>query len=722
MAMSRRKKRKIRRIVISIILLLLCAAVIIAMPAIMKIKKYRDEAVRLVSGSTKDTFRSTQTTVAYDTDGNILLTMRSSKDMYYVTYDQIPQAVKDSFIVTEDRKFYSHKGIDYLSIVRAAIANRQSDEIEQGASTITQQLARNVFLTQEVTWSRKITEMFVAMELEKKYSKEQILEFYINNIYFANGYYGIEAAARGYFNKGVNELTLSQLVFLTAIPNNPNRYNPIEHPDNALSRRNLILEQMFEAGKINTVNYHGALGSEVELDIQKNRHADYVDTYVRRCATESLMKANGFVFRNNFESTSVYDEYCEKYDQYYGMCQRMLFGGGYSIYTSIDTKKQAKLQEAVDNVLAGNTEVNDEGIYALQAAATCIDNSTGNVVAIVGGRTQEHEGYTLNRAYQSYRQPGSSIKPLSVFTPYLQLGATPDSIVTDEAIENGPVNADGWYSGDITLRDAVRYSKNTVAWKIYEKITPKVGTSYLMRLGFKKVFVDSDRAAGSLGGFTYGVTTEEMAGGYAAIENDGTYREATCITKITTIDGKEIVNTKDRGTKVFDVNSGRMMTDMMKTVMEEGTGRDAAIDSAITAGKTGTTNDNKDSWLVGFSRYYTTSVWVGYDMPRALGGDVNRSKEIWHDYMQEIHEGLPILPFAQYSDSTGNKGSAGNPGSEERSTDNMIPSESSSVQIPSDADMPAQPSVTGGDVDASVTGLGDSDADISNYGDKDRKF
>ncbi|MDD6797850.1 MAG: transglycosylase domain-containing protein [Clostridia bacterium] len=709
MALSRRKKRKIRRIIMSVLLGAICMAAIIAAPTVMKVMRLRQEAVNIVSKSTADSFKSTQTTVAYDTDGNVLLTMRAAKDMYYVTYDMIPQEVKDAFVVTEDKKFFSHKGIDYLSIVRAIIANEQSDEIEQGASTITQQLARNVFLTQEVTWNRKITEMFVARELEKRYTKEQILEFYINNIYFANGYYGIEAAARGYFNKSINELTLSQMAFLAAIPNNPNRYDPVENMENTIARRDLVLLQMYEDNKINTVNYHEALGTQIELDMQKNRHNDYVDTYVRRCATESLMKAYGFTFRNNFESEAAYNSYCEKYDQFYGMCQQKLFGGGYSIYTSIDTKKQAALQAAVDNVLAGNTETNDEGVYALQAASTCIDNSTGNVVAIVGGRSQEHEGYTLNRAYQSYRQPGSSIKPLSVYTPYLQLGATPDSVVTDEKIENGPVNADGIYSGDLTLREAVRVSKNTVAWSIYEKITPKAGTAFLINLGFKKVYVDKDKTAGALGGFTYGVTTEEMAGGYAAIENDGIYREATCITRITTVDGSEVVNTSGRGTKVYDKNASRMMVDMLKTVVEEGTGQTAAIDNAITAGKTGTTNNNKDSWFVGFSRYYTTSVWVGYDMPRTLGGNVNANKLIWHDFMEQIHVGLPRLPFAPYSDNT----------------KNMIPefpAEQTSAEETTTAEASTSEAVSGQDRDANIEGLGDRDADISNYGDKDKEF
>lgn len=712
MALSRRKKRRIRRLIAAVIIVLLCAAAIAVLPAALKVKQLRDEAVAIIAGSTASDFKSTQTTTAYDTDGNVLLTMRSEKDMYYVSYSDIPQAVKDAFVVMEDKKFFSHNGIDYPSIVRAIIANRQSEEIEQGASTITQQLVRNVYLTQEVSYERKITELFAARELEKKYSKEQILEFYINNIYFANGYYGIEAAAQGYFNKSVSELTLSQMVLLTAIPNNPNRYDPVNNMDNALKRRDLILLKMYEDNKINTVNYHGALGETITLDMKQNSYNDYVDTYVRKCATESLMQAYGFTFLNNFESDSAYDSYCDKYDQFYGMCQRKLFGGGYSIYTSIDTRMQAKLQQAVDGAMEGQTEVNEEGVYSLQAAAACIDNSTGNIVAIVGGRSQEHEGYTLNRAYQSYRQPGSAIKPLNVYTPYLQLGATPDSVVTDEAISNGPVNADGSYSGEITLRDAVRVSKNTVAWSIYEKITPKAGTAFLIKLGFKKIYMDKDKAAGALGGFTYGVTAEEMAGGYAALENDGVYRQTTCITRIISVDGTELVNTSGRGTRVYEQDASRMMTDMLETVISDGTGKAAAVDNAIVAGKTGTTNDNKDSWLVGYSRYYTTSVWVGYDMPRSLGSSVNLNKTIWSSYMEAVHEGLPKLPFARYKGENEAQ-------TQENPTETQPEGETSS-DIGYTIGKATDPGAASeADRDAGLEGMGDRDTDISGLGDKD---
>lgn len=716
MALRKKTKKRIRNMIIAMLLGLVLAAIIVTLPTYLHIRRLYNEAQALVAGCTADTFRSTQTTVAYDADGEHLLSMRASKDMYYVEYEQIPQAVLDAFIVSEDRKFYEHKGIDYKSIVRAFIANRESNEIQQGASTITQQLARNVFLSTEVTWERKITEMFIALELEKRFTKEQILEFYCNNIYFANGNYGIEAAARGYFDKDITQLTLPEQIFIVAIPNNPTKYNPVEHYDAVIERRNLVLKQMYEADKINTANYYDSIETQVELNTQSIQYNNYVDTYVRRCATESLMQEEGFRFINYFETQDEYNEYCELYDRYYGDCQQKLFGGGYSIYTSIDKELQTTLQAAIDDNLAEYTEVSEDGVYTLQAAATCIDNATGNVVAIVGGRTQDFDGYTLNRAYQSYRQPGSSIKPLNVYTPYLQLGATPSSVVTDEAIEDGPDNADRSFLGDIKLRDAVKLSKNTVAWKIYEKITPRAGTAFLLRMGFKKIFPDRDNLSGCLGGFTYGVTTEEMAAGFATIENDGIYRNPTCIVKITTLDGKVLVDNSRSGERVYEENASRMMTDMMMTVMEEGTGTMAAPDNAITAGKTGTTNDNKDAWFVGYSRYYTTSVWTGYDMPRELGGAVNCSKAVFHDYMTQIHTGLPQLPFAQYTLDGGRTRHVH--GEEDETIPEPFPAET----VPPTTDGQEHTLFKGGDADATIgtsPGYGDSDADIHNLGDQD---
>ena len=324
-------------------------------------------------------------TKIYDSDENEIQTLSSAgANRTYVTIDQIPKDLQHAFIAIEDERFYEHNGIDMRGILRAASITLSSGEMSQGASTITQQLARNIFLTQEVTWQRKIEEIFIAWGLEKKYSKEQILEFYLNNIYFGNGYYGVEAAAKGYFNKSVSQLTLSEQAFIAAIPNNPSKYNPLTGFDKTLKRRDLILQQMYEADYISYVDYYMAKGENIVLNQPEQEKEDNsVVTYVRHCATESLMKSTGFSFRDNFSSKEDEESYDSLYDTYYTRCQQMLLSGGYTVYTSFDMDLQNKLQQAVDDNLAGYTEVSDDGIYKMQGAAVSIDNSTGNVVAIV---------------------------------------------------------------------------------------------------------------------------------------------------------------------------------------------------------------------------------------------------------------------------------------------------------------------------------------------------
>lgn len=293
---KKRRRRLIRRLILLTLLLAFVTTLAIFSPKIVKIIKLAQEAKELVNKSSLDTFMASGTTVIYDTDGNELCTMRESKDMYYVDIGQIPDTLQKSFVVMEDKDFYKHKGIDFKAIIRAVIANTENDEIVQGASTITQQLAKNIFLSQEVTWQRKVKEIFVAWDLEKKYTKDQILEFYLNNIYFSNGYYGVGAAARGYFDKEVSELTVAEQVFIAAIPNNPTRYNPLTNYDNTVGRRDLILGKLYENDMINSMNYYTALDTQVVLaqqpEVSKNNS---VETYARHCATESMMQANGFV-------------------------------------------------------------------------------------------------------------------------------------------------------------------------------------------------------------------------------------------------------------------------------------------------------------------------------------------------------------------------------------------------------------------------------------------
>ena len=613
-----------------------------------KVSAMKTEAVSMVSHSSKDTFRKSQTSIAYDINGKTLSVLKGEKDVYYIEYEDIPIYVKQAIISTEDKRFYKHNGIDYRGIMRAAVAMIQDGEVTQGGSTITQQLARTVFLSNERTWERKIEEMYIAVELEKKYSKEEILEFYLNNVYFANGYYGIEAAAQGYFGADVSHLSLSQMIYLCAIPNNPTLYNPLTHADKTQARRDRILKSMLEDQVISESSYQTAVAEQIKTTEPEEIKNNYAETYTYYCATRALMELEDFEFQTVFSDDEEKTAYDREYQSLYDTCNKKLFTGGYRIYTSLDLDAQSQLQASVDEVLAGFGEKSDEGIYELQGAAVCIDNTTGMVRAIIGGRSQDDvEGYTLNRAFQSFRQPGSAIKPLIVYTPALERGYTPDTTVVDEPIADGPVNGDGTYSGAMSLRQAVARSKNTIAWKIFEELTPEVGISYLEAMGFSNLDANDKRLPASIGGFTNGVSPLEMAKGYATIKNDGGYRNPTCIMKITDADGEVIYQADQTASVIYKENACRQMTDMLQTVITSGTGRGYSLGMMPCAGKTGTTNDNKDGWFVGYTPYYTTSVWVGYDIPKevpGLGGGTYPGK-IWHSFMSWLHDGLEPVDF-----------------------------------------------------------------------------
>lgn len=613
-----------------------------------KVSAMKTEAVSMVSHSSKDTFRKSQTSIAYDINGKTLSVLKGEKDVYYIEYEDIPIYVKQAIISTEDKRFYKHNGIDYRGIMRAAVAMIQDGEVTQGGSTITQQLARTVFLSNERTWERKIEEMYIAVELEKKYSKEEILEFYLNNVYFANGYYGIEAAAQGYFGTDVSHLSLSQMIYLCAIPNNPTLYNPLTHADKTQARRDRILKSMLEDQVISESSYQTAVAEQIKTTEPEEIKNNYAETYTYYCATRALMELEGFEFQTVFSDDEEKTAYDREYQSLYDTCNKKLFTGGYRIYTSLDLDAQSQLQASIDEVLAGFGEKSDDGIYELQGAAVCIDNTTGMVRAIIGGRSQDDvEGYTLNRAFQSFRQPGSAIKPLIVYTPALERGYTPDTTVVDEPIADGPVNGDGTYSGAMSLRQAVARSKNTIAWKIFEELTPEVGISYLEAMGFSNLDANDKRLPASIGGFTNGVSPLEMAKGYATIKNDGGYRNPTCIMKITDADGEVIYQADQTASVIYKENACRQMTDMLQTVITSGTGRGYSLGMMPCAGKTGTTNDNKDGWFVGYTPYYTTSVWVGYDIPKevpGLGGGTYPGK-IWHSFMSWLHDGLEPVDF-----------------------------------------------------------------------------
>lgn len=658
---NRNKNRKvIKRILLGLFFVIIAAILFIGIKYGVKLYEYDKEAKRLVKEGGEEVFKANQTSIIYDADGNVITELIGERDSYYLDYKDIPYFVKAALITSEDRNFYSHSGVDYKAVTRAFLVLLQNKgEITQGGSTITQQLARNVFLSHKVTMGRKVKEMFIAKEIEKKFSKDKILEFYINNIYFGNGYYGIEAAARGYFSKSVTELSLGEIAFICAIPNNPTLYDPYTNSDETTLRKNRILKQMYENDDIDKQMYEAALYTTIVLYPSENKTNNYIETYVRYCATISLMSNSGFEFKYYFDSDEEKEKYEKEYEVLYNDISAKLYTGGYKIYTSIDLNKQQELQDIMDNNLAHYTDVNDEGIYGFQGAATCIDNTTGKVVAIVGGRTQDYKGYTLNRAYQSYRQPGSTIKPILIYTPIFERNYYPDTKVVDEPIENGPVNSPNVYEGEMTVRSAVEKSKNTIAWKLFDELSADTCLGYLKNMDFNKIVNKDYVPAVSIGGMTYGVSTLEMASAYAAIENDGVFRTPTCISKITDADYNIIVDnieyTKSKNTsiqvkQIYQTNAARIMTDVLKGVLTVGTGRKYNISNAICAAKTGTTNDNKDVWFVGFSKYYTTAVWVGYDMPKVINDGYGNtcSGNIWKEFMTKIHDGLEIKDFVPY--------------------------------------------------------------------------
>lgn len=608
------------------------------------VKQLHEEAVMLTADVSAADFgagRSNIASVAYAEDGTAVSVWRSGRDISYVSLEDMPKAAIDAMVCTEDKRFYKHKGVDFRALLRAVWAFiKNKGEITQGGSTITMQLARSMYLTQEVTWQRKIKEIFIAWELEKKFSKDQIMEFYLNNIYFGNGYYGIGTASRGYFGKDIADLDMAQLIYLCAIPNNPTVYDPLTNSDNTDKRKTRILNQLLKDSYISEEDCTEASLATVTLSepetAEKN---DYVETYTAYCAVHALMEISGFTFCYDFQDDAERHAYEAEYAKYYAMCLKQLYTEGYRIYTSLDLNIQQQLQDSLNAELSGFTEKNDEGVYTLQGAAVCIDNATGDVAAIVGGRSQEFDFNTLNRGFQSFRQPGSAIKPLIVYTPLFEGTYTPDTIVVDEPIENGPRNATGHYEGKVTVRYAVEQSLNTVAWKLFEELTPEAGLSYLTEMEFSRIMKKDYDLPSALGGFTIGVSPLEMASAFAAIENDGVFRRPTCIVRIEDAEGKILYESGHVGKRVYSQEAADTMEDVLVGVMENGTGSPVKLDGIFCAGKTGTTNDWKDSWFVGYTENYTTSVWVGYDMPREMEGlsGPAYSGYIWHDFMKRLY-------------------------------------------------------------------------------------
>ena len=610
----------------------------------------RREAIETVRNSTIEDMQGQRVGTIYDSEGDVIAELKNERNIRYLTSGEIPQTVKDAFVSIEDKRFYKHNGVDFFALTRAVTKLINKDAITQGGSTITQQLARNVFLTHEVSWQRKVKEMFIAWELEKMYSKDQILEFYVNNIFYANNCYGIEAASQKYFGKTISECSVSEAAFLCAIPNSPSRFDPLDNKENTLQRRDVILEAMYENDKLSKEEYEDALAENITVDsCSKTYDQSWAKAYAIHCVVEEMMAADGFEFRYDFAEVTDRKDYEELYNETFAEYREKLYLSGYQIYTSIDPAHQKALQNAIDVKLEEYNTKNTNGSYALQCSAACIDNETGLVTAIIGGRSQEDVSYDYNRAYLSSRPPGSAIKPLIVYTPLLERGYTASSTVNDKKDPEGPKNSDNSYAGSISLRTAVEKSKNTVAWEKFNELGAQTAMQYLLEMEFTDIMPQDYTASSALGGFTRGTSALEMSSAYAALANHGAYRSPSCIVRVEDSYGNVVIEYEAEEKQVYEASAADAMTDILKGVMISGTAKGQGLDNMPSAGKTGTTNENKDGWFAGYTPYYTTSIWVGYDTPRWLKGLTGSAypAEIWHNFMEEIHAGLPVKSFGE---------------------------------------------------------------------------
>lgn len=545
----------------------------------------------------------------FDSHGRLITTLHSDQNRLPIDINKVPQNLQNAFIAAEDNRFYEHIGIDPIGIFRAIFANLTNRGIAQGGSTITQQLAKNAFLSQEQTLKRKIQEAMLALEIEYKYSKKEILEMYMNQIYFGQGAYGIQTAAKTYFNKDVNELTLTQCAMLAGLPKSPNYYSPFNNLNEAKKRKNVVLDQMVKYGYVSAAEAEDAKNQD--LGLSKSHQSKEADEYA-----------------------SFIDYVSQQVAKKYG--DDALYKEGLKIYTTMDVDKQHAAVRAMRNL--PNNYTDENGLTQPQAAIVSIDPKTGHILAMVGGRGQD----SFNRASMAVRQPGSAFKPF-VYLTALQHDMTPDTTMDDQPVTYGnwsPKNAGGSYSGTMTLSDALAHSVNTIAVQLADQVGTKNIIANAKKMGITTLDAKDDNLAMALGGLTKGVTPLEMASAYGTFANKGVHVKPTAIVKILDRNGNVLedastLEKEETKTRVMSEREAYEMTTMLEGVIDHGTGTAAAIGRPA-AGKTGTTDDNKDAWFVGYTPDIVTAVWIGDDtgshsLGEIYGGTI--PAEIWKDYM-----------------------------------------------------------------------------------------
>lgn len=665
---------------------------------------------------------SESATYIYNTDNEPVQKLAEpTSNRILVKLDQIPLDLQHAVVAVEDERFYEHNGIDIRGIIRAGIIGLTSGSFSEGASTITQQLIKNNVFTDWVTqtsliqkFRRKFQEQYLALELEKKMSKEQILEDYLNTINLGASSYGVQAASKRYFNKDVSELNLSESTVIAGITQNPTLFNPILNPDENAERRKIILTKMVEQGYISQAQMDTALADDVYSRIQKTAqetedtsiYSYYTDALIQQ-VMDDLVEIKGYTRQQAYKlvyssGLKIYSNQDESIQQ---ICdEEFADPSNYPSVTKIGLDYALSIQKADDEIINYSSEMmrswfqekdssfnmmfDDEAaakeaaetyknamlkkgdtilgervslVPQPQASVVIIDNETGYVKAIVGGRGKKEASLTLNRATETRRQPGSTFKIISTYAPALDEEGMTLATVFDNApytYTNGvPVN--NWagkdaYTGLTTIREAIAGSVNVVAVKCLTEITPRLGFDYSEKFGISTLYDDESldvRQPLALGGITDGVVNVELCNAYATIANGGQYNDAKFYSKIEDSQGNVIIDNTPVSKTVLKDSTAFLLTQAMTDVVKPGgTASDISLGDMPLAGKTGTTSDSRDIWFAGYTPYYTCSVWGGYDNHDILpDGDIYHTyhKKLWSSIMERVHQGLAVKQFEQ---------------------------------------------------------------------------
>lgn len=627
---KRRKLRIGRAIILGLFVLALMMVVGAAGVVLAAVADMPDWDPALIGGA--------MTTTVYDSQGQPVASLHGPENRIPVPLSEIPKHLQEAVIAVEDNRFYRHHGVDLRAIIRAAFINLSQGSIEQGGSTITQQLAKNAFIQHpEKTLKRKVQEAIMALQLERVYTKQEILEFYLNQIYFGHGAYGVQAAARTYFNKDVKDLNLAESAMLAGIIRSPGTYSPLKEGNlpRAKERQAQVLESMVRYGYITREEAEAAKQAELRLtrgqqEKTGSRFPYYIDYVIEEA--EQLLAANGYE-------------------------EKLLFTGGLKIYTALDSRIQEKMEEVYANP-ANFPKSPDE--VPVQSAMVVLDPHTGEIKALIGGREhQVRRGW--NRAVHARRHPGSAIKPIAVYAPALEeAGYSPATVVDDVPVSFGnysPKNYDGRYRGLVNIREALRWSINVVAVKVLHDIGVERGYNFARDLGLP-LSPRSKNLSLALGAAD--ASPLEMAAAYAAFANGGVWIEPHAVTKITDRFDRVLAEVKPHKKAVMSEQTAFLITDMLQTVVKEGTGRRAQLNRPV-AGKTGTTqlpdtpefrgkDGTTDAWFIGYTPELVGAVWMGYDhtdtkhyLRHVVGGTYPAA--IWKAVMAEALKDKPVREF-----------------------------------------------------------------------------